>query len=252
VLGSIVASTPVILLLVSSLIIFCGKYRYLRPSLQYYDYSLVKDILRLGVVFFIIQFITIILYQSNNLIITHVIGNEGVVEYNIAHKYFQVLYTLYMIVVTPMWSATTQAYVLKDLQWIDKTQKNLNKVAMLFSGIGVIMLALSPVIYKLWLGDGNIHIAFTTSLLLFASEAFRMFYGNYGYIINGIGKLNAQLIITGAMTLIYLPVTLLLGKHWGLVGVLVMNALVNIVNFIWSKYQYKLILENKAKGFWNK
>lgn len=252
VLGSIVSLSPVIVILFSSIILFAGKYRYLCPSLKYYDNKLIKDILKLGVVFFLIQLITIILYQSNNLIITHVVGNTSVVEYNIAYKYFQVLYMLYMIIVTPMWSATTQAYALRDFDWIKTTRLKLKKISIYFSICGAVMLILSPVVYKFWIGEDDITIMFTTSLLLYISEVFRMFYGHYGYIINGIGKLYAQLIISGITTMLYIPLTIVFGHLLGLAGILMMNAVVNFVNYIWSKYQYTKLMNNTATEFWNK
>lgn len=251
ILGCIVSFSPPLVLLCASIFLFAGKYKELRPSIRYFDRTLIKDIIRLGISFFIIQIITIILYQSNNIIITHVVGNEGVVEYNIAHKYFQVLYMLYMIIVTPMWSATTQAYAIRDFQWIKNTGRQLNRIAGAFAILGIIMLILSPSIYRIWLGKETT-IMFSTSLLLVISEIFRMFYGHYGYIINGIGKLHAQLVISGVMTILYIPLTIFFGKLLGLIGILCMNLMVNLCNLIWSRYQYKVLMENRAVGFWNK
>ena len=249
-LGCVVSLSPVLVLLIATILLFLGRYKELCPSIRYYDASLIKSIIKLGVLFFLIQIITIVLYQSNNIILTHVVGNKGVVEYNIAYKYFQILYMLYMIIVTPVWSATTQAYAVQDFEWISKAKNKLKQAALFFSLLGCVMLILSPIVYKIWVGDEHIAIMFSTSLLLLISEIFRMYYGYYGYIINGIGKLHAQMIITGVMTILYIPTTIVLAKLWGLAGLLIMNVIVNLINFIWSRYQYNLLMDKRATGIW--
>lgn len=252
VLGTIVSLSPVVVLLLFSITLFWGKFKYLSPSIKLYDKGLINEILKLGLNFFIIQIMTIVLYQSNNLVITHLVGNEAVVEYNIAYKYIQVLHLLYMIIVTPMWSATTQAYVKKDYQWIVKTNRNLNKIALVFSLMGGIMVVVSPFVYSFWLQNENVTILYSTTIIILLTEIFRMYYGNYGYIINGTGKLYAQLIISIFSAVVYIVLMILLGRLWGLTGILIVGLLLNIFNVCWSKYQFKVLMSDRPSKFWNR
>lgn len=252
VLGTIVSLSPVVVLLLFSIILFWGKFKYLSPSIKLYDKGLINEILKLGLNFFIIQIMTIVLYQSNNLVITHLVGNEAVVEYNIAYKYIQVLHLLYMIIVTPMWSATTQAYVKKDYQWIVKTNRNLNKIALVFSLMGGIMVVVSPFVYSFWLQNENVTILYSTTIIILLTEIFRMYYGNYGYIINGTGKLYAQLIISIFSAVVYIVLMILLGRLWGLTGILIVGLLLNIFNVCWSKYQFNVLMGDRPSKFWNR
>lgn len=252
VLGTIVSLSPVVVLLLFSIILFWGKFKYLSPSIKLYDKGLINEILKLGLNFFIIQIMTIVLYQSNNLVITHLVGNEAVVEYNIAYKYIQVLHLLYMIIVTPMWSATTQAYVKKDYQWIVKTNRNLNKIALVFSLMGGIMVVVSPFVYSFWLQNENVTILYSTTIIILLTEIFRMYYGNYGYIINGTGKLYAQLIISIFSAVVYIFLMILLGRLWGLTGILIVGLLLNIFNVCWSKYQFNVLMGDRPSKFWNR
>lgn len=252
ILGSIVSLTPIIVLFFATLILFKGKYKILSPNIKYYDKSLIKGIVGLGLNFFIIQMMTIFLYQSNNIIITHIVGNSGVVEYNIANKYVQIINVLYLIIVTPLWSATTQAYVKGEFNWIKSMNKKLNKIALLFSILGILMLLLSPFVYNIWLNNNKININFSYTFILLLSEIFRMYYGNYGYIINGIGKLHAQLIISIIMAILYIPIAVISGKTLGLTGILLSSMMVNLINSIWSRYQFNVIINNKPSKFWNR
>ena len=251
VLGTIVSITPVLVLLVSSIILFSSRFKFISPSLKFNDKALISDILKLGLNFFVIQAMTIVLYQSNNLVITHLVGNEAVVQYNIAYKYIQVLNLLYMIIVTPMWSATTQAYVKHDYKWIISTNRNLNKIAFLFTIVGFVMVLVSPYVYKFWIKN-EVNILFSTTIIILLSEIGRMFYGNYGYIINGIGKLHAQLVISVISAILYVPLMIIMGNLWGLTGILLVGLALNFFNVVWSKYQFSLLMNGKSSNFWNK
>lgn len=88
------------------------------PTPSFFERSKIKEIVILGSKFFWIQLTTLLLFQSNNLIIAHTCGNTSVAEYNIAYKYIGLIEMAFMIIMTPFWSAATDAYARKDYQWI--------------------------------------------------------------------------------------------------------------------------------------
>lgn len=79
-----------------------------------------------------------------------------------------------------------------------------------------------------------------------------MLYKIYGTIINGTGKVYAQMLITGIVAIIYIPMAYILGLNWGLLGVLVANVFVFAINYLWSKFQCLMLINKKAKGIWNR
>ena len=252
ILGSVISIVPVVVLIISSIILFTGKYKYLSPSFRYIDLTKIKDILALGMKFFVLQIITIVLYQTNNLIIMHIVSNEAVVEYNIAFKYMNVLLMIYTIIVTPLWSATTEAYVKGDLQWIINVVKKMDKIAFLFILIGLIMLLTSDFVYRIWLDLPKSNVSIATTSLIYFYVVGNILYANYGYILNGIGKLNLQILVTAILAFLYIPFSYFLGHKYGLSGILSAFATVAIMNFVWSKIQFTKIISGKAYGIWNK
>jgi len=249
VIGTVISLVPVCVLLIATLIVYI-KYKEIRPSFHYFDKCKVNDIFSLGFKFFFLQIITIILFYSNNLIIAHVINNDAVVEYNIAYKYMSILNILFTIIATPIWSATTEAYALEDYNWINRINHKLIKVACLLGLLGILMLFASPLLYKFWIGSENT-INFTTTALLFLYTVALIFYGCYGYILNGIGKLKIQIIATGLLAILYVPSAILLSSFWGLNGILVVFAANAFFNLCWSKIQYKKLITKTAQGIWN-
>lgn len=254
-IGAVNCLMPPLLLLIGSVVLFSSKLKEVAPSFKLIELKSVSEILTLGVKFFVLQIVTIVLFQANSIIITRVVGPEAVVEYNIAFKYISVLTVVFNIVITPIWSATTDAYVRSDFPWIRKTLNLSKKICFLTIGIGILMAILSKTIYALWLGKDTIEISYQTTGLVLLCISFELLYKVYGTIINGTGKVFAQMVITGVIAVCYIPLAVYLGKNLGLSGVLVANSLVFFLNYVWSKIQCnKLITQcsiNKT-GFWHK
>ena len=250
-LGSIISFTPPCVLIITSAVLFKTLLKEIRPSIKYFKSSEIKDLFSLGIQFFVIQIITIVLFQSNNLIITHVLDSVSVVEYNIAYKYMTVMVMVFNIIATPIWSATTEAWEKNDLNWIRLTNKRLLRISMYISLIGLLMVLISPYIYRIWLKD-DIQISFITTLLLFVYSSLMMFYGAYGYILNGIGKLRVQILATVIIAVMYVPLTCFMGEKIGLPGILLSFSFSVALNVLWSKIQYNKLLSGKATGIWVK
>lgn len=251
-IGAVNCLIPPSFMLFGTIILFTTKLKDVAPTFRLIDFKSVSGILSLGVKFFILQIITIVLFQANSIIITRVVGPEAVVEYNMAFRYISVLTMFFNIMITPIWSATTDAYVRGDFAWIRKTLKFSRKICLIAIGSGVLMTILSKQVYSLWLGKSAIDISYTTTGLICLCVSFEMLYKVYGTIINGTGKVFAQMVITGFIAICYIPMALFLGNTLGLSGVLIANSLVFILNYLWSKIQCTKILNNTAYGFWGK
>ena len=251
-IGAVNSIIPPLVLLCGSIGLFRIKLRKIAPSLKYVELKSVSGILSLGMKFFVIQMITIVLFQANSIIIARVVNPEAVVEYNLAFKYVSLLTMIFTIIITPVWSATTDAYIRKDFTWIKNTISFSQKVCFVSILIGIVMLFISKFIYGIWLGKDAIDISYSTTGLILLYISFEMLYKVYGTIINGTGKVFAQMILTGIIAIVYIPLALFLGSSWGLSGVLIANVIVFCVNYIWAKMQCNKLINQTATGIWNK
>ena len=251
-IGAVNSIIPPLVLFWGSIGLFRTKLKEIAPSFKLFEFKSVGSILSLGLKFFVLQMITIVLFQANSIIIARVVSPEAVVEYNLAFKYVSLLTMIFTIVITPVWSATTDAYVRKDFEWINKTLSFSRKVCIASIFIGVLMVLASKFVYGMWLGRGSIDINYSTTGLILLYISFEMLYKVYGTIINGTGKVFAQMILTGVIAIIYIPLAILLGKLFGLSGVLIANAIVFALNYLWSKVQCNKLISQTATGIWNK
>jgi O-antigen/teichoic acid export membrane protein len=67
-----------------------------------------------------------------------------------------------------------------------------------------------------------------------------------------VGKIKLQLTISIFAAVINVPLAILLGKNFGIEGVLMSNIMVLIVSSIIYPIQYQKLITNKATGVWAK
>ncbi|HEY8657902.1 MAG TPA: oligosaccharide flippase family protein, partial [Hanamia sp.] len=163
-LGIALCVSPLLVLVGANIFFFRGVFKKYSPSFLKIKFSFAKGLFNLGIIFFIIQVASIIQYETANIIIARNFGTLEVTSYNIVYKYFGILNMVFMIFITPFWSASTEAYLKNDFQWIKNSIKKYNQLNALLFIVGCLMLLFSNDIYQLWLGKGKVSIEFSLSL----------------------------------------------------------------------------------------
>ena len=129
--------TPVIILLIASMICFNTILKTYRPTIGLIDFSLVRFLFTKGVQFFIIQLAVVLMFTANNIVITQLFGPEFVTPFSIVNKYFTIPIMGFGIIIMPFWSSFTDAYHKKDIAWI---KKMINKLLFIWLGLGFCLL----------------------------------------------------------------------------------------------------------------
>ena len=228
------------------------KYKELRPSLNYFDRSLSRQIVGKGLGFFVIQISScLVIFGAANIFITQFCGPATVTTYNIAYKFFNLLVIAYTIILSPMWNAYTDAYVKGDMKWIEQTFNRALKLWGLSVVGGMVMLAGCQIFYYLWVGE-KVIVPFTVSLCTLIYVCFFNLNNCVTYLINGLNKIRIQIITSLVFTALYIVVVLLLGKQLGIEGVVLSMAGSYACMSIIHLYQCRLLIKEKANGIWNK
>jgi len=207
--------------------------------------------MNLGIKFFVIQIGLIFYYNCDNLIISHILGPQAVTPYNIALRYFNVITLVSSILMTPFWSAFTDAHAKGDFQWIKDTVRKLEKICLLIFLGSIVMLLISPIVYHVWIGD-KVDIPLELSAVVAICLVLRAFRTIYCYYMNGVGKIMLQVYLTIIAGLVNVPLAILLCKKMGATGVILATTLVCIVSAYFEITQYRKLINNTAKGIWNK
>lgn len=246
------AGIPCMVWLIASLYFFIfTPYRVIKPSIKYYDSSLLKDIMGLGFQFFVIYLCMILIFQIVNVVISREIGPGAVTEYNIAYKYFSVSHMIIMIIVNPFWSAFTDAFQKKDYDWMKNVKKKLEYIWLLSVIAVILMLLISSPVYHLWIGD-DVTISFSVSLMLAIFVVSDNLAAAYISMINGIGYIKVQLLIYITIAIVSWPLMVWGGRNFGIVGVLLVPTLCTTMQTIFAYIQLEKILMRKESGIWKK
>lgn len=209
------------------------------PKLKYFSRSSSNKLLSLGSKFFIIQISAIVQYQTTNILISRNFSSTQVTEYNIAYRLFSILVMVFSIIISPLWSAVTEAQSKRDFDWIKKTEKKLLFIWSLLALSALTLLAFSNFLYRVWLGNA-IRIPFSISLgvmLYIVSLTFGMIYV---YILNGLSRLKTQYYLSIITMIYFIPLSYWLSVmlNWGVLGICIALILANINGLIAAPIEY--------------
>lgn len=249
-LGIVYSSTPIIILTSSSIWFYSNKYKKYAPSFKYINFGYAKDLMNLGIKFFLLQIAGIVLYQTSNIIIAQLFGSAEVTPYSIAYKYFSVIPMVMGIIMTPYWSAYTEAWIKKDINWIKNSLKRLKFLWILLTIITLIMLFFSNFIYKLWVGK-EIIVPFSISFALALYVIMNAWTSIFSLFLNGSGKIKMQLYASMFGMILNIPMAIYLGKIFGIAGVILSGVILCSINMIIEPIQTNKLINNNASGIWN-
>lgn len=240
---------PVVVVVIASFILFHRKFREVAPNIRCIDKRYIRDLWNLGFKFFFIQIQVVVLYQCTNILISNVSGPNDVTSYNIAYKYMSVAMMLYTIILSPLWPAFTDAYTKKDYGWMRNIYKKMTYIYYASVLLLIVMLIVSPVIYRIWIGEKAV-IPHSMTLAV----ALYMVVSSWGslqvLLINGIGAVKLQTYVVLIGLVAHIPLSLFLGKYIGASGVVYSMTVINCIYCFVFTLQIRKILEQKANGIW--
>jgi O-antigen/teichoic acid export membrane protein len=247
------SAVPVLILLLATIYFFNNKYKAYKPSYKNIDFKFFKPLAGLGMKFFVIQLAALVIFSTDNLIITQLLGPEFVTPYNISFKYFSIPIVLFAIIIGPFWSAFTEALKIKDISWITISLKKLILIWLFLIVLIIGMVLVSDRCYKLWIGD-SIIIPTTLTIIMGLYVIIMSWNTIYANFLNGAGKISLQIYYSLIGMVINIPLSILFSRNldMGVSGVVLASCLSLSGGFIFGPIQTLKILSGKAKGVWNK
>lgn len=251
-LGASFSLINLIIPLLAGIWFFNTSYKKYKPTFSSVDFSHLKELVSLGMRFFIMQGAALVVFMTDNMIITQTTGPQDVTPYNIAYKYFGIVTMVFTIVTTPLWSAYTEAYVKKDFSWIRQATKKVYKLwGLVFVGL-VVMLLVSNYAYSFWVGD-KVSVPFLLSAIMalwVLLSTSTMVFSNF---LSGISKIKLSLWHSVFVSIINIPLSIFFAKNlaMGSAGVILASVICVFPRAIFQPIQYWKIINGKAKGIWN-
>lgn len=248
------AIIPIIVLILFNLFLFkISTFSYLMPHFKKFKKKHIKSLLNVGIQFFLIQFVGIIIFSTDNILITQFFSPAEVTAFNIAYKYFSISTLVFSIILLPYWSAFTASYVKKDFAWIKSAFKKLLSFWVIQVLAVIILIIVSSIAFRVWIGN-KVSIPFSLSLSLGIYSVIYNWNNIFAYFINGVSKIRLQLYNSFFVGILNIPLSYILAKYTnlGVSSIVIANALCLFVSSVWSPIQCYKLIHNRASGIWNK
>lgn len=224
---------------------FYRKRRELMPSIALRR-DHIQPLLSLGTRFFVIQCAVLVIYTTDKILVTQLLGPQYVAQYDVVFKLFGLLTMGYSIISAPLWSAYTDAYHRGDTTWIESA---LRQQLLFFVGISagaVVMVLVAKPVIALWIGK-DIGFSMALVLSMAAFTVVSVWNNVFAFVVNGIGEIGLQMktAIVGMVANIPLSILLVKWAGLGVEGVVWATALSLTPFALLAPFQVRSLLQGK-------
>jgi O-antigen/teichoic acid export membrane protein len=191
----------------------------LRPQRQDVDLGLVRELLKVGGLFFVLQLSGAIAFSSNSLVLSTILGTEASTQYNVPAQLFNLVALPIGILLAPLWPAYAEALGSGDWNWTRRTFFRSTLYSLVISTLCVIPLVIiAPTVIRVWTGD-TIHPSFELLLGLGLWQILLNVSNSFAMLLNGLSIIRLQVLIAVVMMCCNIVLSVYLTQQIGVSGV---------------------------------
>ena len=158
---------------------------------------------------------------------------------------------IFNIIVVPLWPAFTDAFTKGDYKWMNNIYSKMSKLCLLTMVGVLLLLIISPLVYKLWIGDKTT-IPFSMTLTVALYTIINCWDSLQVNMINGTGRINLQLYVTLIGLVAQIPLAYFLGSLIGAEGVVLSQTIIVSIYCVFMTIQIRKLIAQTAAGVWAK
>jgi O-antigen/teichoic acid export membrane protein len=214
------AGAPLCTLLLNGIVLFLRRRPYLCPRLGFASRETGVKIVKLGLLFFVLQLAVALAFTSDNVVVARLFGASAVTDYFVPMRLFSIAPMVLVILLNPLWPAYGEAAARGDFPWVRSTVLRSIALAGGLTALASAILVLfgTPLVH-FWVGS-DVSPSFwlllgmgTWAVLSATGNALAMF-------LNGVNVIGLQAIAGSVMAGAALAAKIFLGNAVGLPGVI--------------------------------
>ena len=194
--------------------------RWLMPAPQFIRRAVIGDLMSSGMGFFVLQLAGIVVFNSDNLIITHYLGAADVTPYSVTWRLAGYAAVLQTAVLPSLWPAYSEAYARGDYDWVRRMFWNTVRIAMGAVIVAVLVLTFcGRWLIKWYAGPAGV----PSSLLLCAICAWTLLSAGMDLeacLLAAINRVRAQGVLSAIAAVLNIFLSIYLVKRLGSLGVI--------------------------------
>jgi O-antigen/teichoic acid export membrane protein len=191
---------------------------WLSPRRRSATWSAARLLLRLGVLFFVLQLAFVVAFQTDYIVIAQILGVSAVTTYAIPMKLFMTIPMLLGFGLLPLWPAYREALTRRDLSWVRRTLvRSLQITAAISIPLSLVLVVFGRPLIELWVGP---EVVLTTGLLV-ALGVWMVVYSisfAISVFLNGANVIGFQVVLAIAMVVTNLALSIVLTHAVGVSG----------------------------------
>jgi O-antigen/teichoic acid export membrane protein len=186
---------------------FFDKYSNYKPSFKLLSRKGIKNLIDLSLGFFMIQLCMIVIFSTDNILISNLLNPSEVANYDVVFKLFQAAIVFSVITQDPFWPLYTDAYEKKEFNWIKQTIIRLNKFFILFVILIAILVYISKPLISIWIPK-ELEISNTLVIFMGMFVILRVYGIIHMNFLNAIGKIKLQALLYMFGAIINIPLSI--------------------------------------------
>jgi O-antigen/teichoic acid export membrane protein len=193
--------------------------------------ALTRELFGEGALFFALQISGFLVFNTDNLVITHYLGAAEVTPYSVAWRLCGYASMFQSMLVPSLWPAFSEAFHRGDLVWVNKTYRRLMRFSVLVVGVAAVVIGLvgRPLI-RVWAGQAAVPGAWLLWLMC-CWVVLLSYTVNQAMLLAATRRIRVQ-AICGALTAVSnLVLTIVLVQRIGAIGVL-LGTVISYILFV--------------------
>lgn len=209
----------VVVALLNMIVYFKFQHPEISPSLELFDKALGKNMLSIGINFFVLSIFTSLSLSIDNFIVAKTCSLEDVTPYSVMSKIVCLVSAVTTILSMPLWSANGEAIQRKEYQWVNKTTRKMSLGSVSFAIVAslCIFLLIKPALYIL--SDNMVSPDYPLLLAMCLMQVIISFTSPYFMVLNAAGIVKFQIITYAIYAAISLPLKFVLGNFFGMIAI---------------------------------
>ena len=186
-----ITNLPVI---IAGLYVFIKPLKKCRPNISSINKQRVRQIVSIGVVFFICQILYMIIINTNEFLVTKLYGANFTVEYSFYYKLTSVVAMLVTLGMTPIWSVVTKAFTEQNYKWLYKLYSKIKYVSVCLVFLQFLFIPILQTFFDFWLGEDFIQVDLLTAVSFAVFGSVFVISSMLSTIVCGLARMKIQMI----------------------------------------------------------
>jgi O-antigen/teichoic acid export membrane protein len=214
------AGGPLVATALNGVVLFTRRHPDLRPRLRLATRRVALSLVRVGLLFFVLQLAVAVAYQSDVVVAAQILGPAAAAEYSVTLRLFFLVPSGLSMLYLPLWPAYGEAIARGDLAWVRRTliRATAFGVAATTASSAFLVVAGEDVL-RAWLGpvfDPPFVMLLGMALWAIVSTGF----ASISMLLNSATVIRFQLIVATIMAGTSILASIVLAGRFGISGII--------------------------------